>query len=131
MPLTPYPPPIANPAFCVPAPADLHLDVIIAPPAVHDEPSYSWLQRVWNDIAAFCVPALAAFWNPGDIKAPPADQLLGAWYEYESSTLPVVARLPDMIAEPVYGNGSVSIAAPFCNKSPITLSDPVISAEPV
>ena len=44
---------------------------------------------------------------------------------------PVTTKLPDIMAEPVYGNGSVSIAAPFCNKSPITLSEPDIIAEPV
>ena len=44
---------------------------------------------------------------------------------------PVTSKLPDIIAEPVYGKGSVSIGKPFCNRSPITLSEPDTIAEPV
>jgi len=62
-------PPKTSPAFCVPAPAELYLAVIKAPPAVQDVPSYS---SVHDKVAetgspakppkakpAFCVPAPA------------------------------------------------------------------------
>ena len=55
---------------------------------------------------AFCVPAPANLYIAAD-KAPPADQTLGPPAKsVENPTLPVTAKLPDMIAEPVYGNGS-------------------------
>jgi hypothetical protein len=70
-------PPNANPASCVPAPANRRLAVIKAPPAVHEEPSYSSVHVYvdgWfvppNANPAFCVPAPANCPLAVD-KAPP------------------------------------------------------------
>ena len=62
---------------CVPAPAKRALEVIKAPPAVHEVPLYSSVQDpygVWPPKAspAFCVP-VPAKWHLAVIKAPPAD----------------------------------------------------------
>jgi hypothetical protein len=82
-----------------------------------------------NAKPAFCVPAPPAKYLPAD-KAPPADHAPAPVTPYANPTLPDTCWLPDIIAEPVYGNGSVSKAAPFCKISPITLSDPDMIAEP-
>ena len=72
-------PPIASPAFCVPAPDKLYLDVIKPPPAAQDVPSYSSVHvlspKLLPPIAspAFCVPAPAKRYLPVD-NAPPTDQ---------------------------------------------------------
>ena len=40
-------PPIASPAFCVPAPAKKPLPAIKAPPVDQDEPLYSSVHDTW------------------------------------------------------------------------------------
>ena len=76
----------------------------------HDVPLYSSVHALMgllppNASPSFCVPAPAKPYLAVD-KAPPADHAAGEDISAENPTLPVTAKLPDMIAEPVYGNGS-------------------------
>ena len=72
-------PPNANPAFCVPAPANIYLAVDKALPADHDVPSYSSVHDSSfisssppNANAADCIPAAAKL-NLAVDKLPPDD----------------------------------------------------------